>query len=201
MDNSTSTNQPDGCRFCQGARWVCERHNGRPWGVQGGCDCGARGMPCQFCNPNSDLPPGLEPDSGILTMELVYRDRGLSGTQIDVICGDLVIAGRLQATLPSVVARQEYFGAGLFFVTAAPPGFEHHGTAASSEIACLAVERNWETWLAAAGLQAQITQGGADIAANDAGSKGKSIGPRSIRFSWRSGFDNRLSDLVSRKQF
>ena len=133
-------------------------------------------------------------------MELVYRDRGLSGTQIDVICGDLVIAAVYKRTL-SVVAGQEYFWSWTFFVTAAPPGFEHHGTAASSEIACLAVERNWETWLAAAGLQAQITQGGADIAANDAGSKGKSIGPRSIRFSWRSGFGKRLSDLVSRKQF
>jgi hypothetical protein len=57
----------ENCRICKSARWVCERHSDRPWGVPGGCDCGAPGMPCALCNPSGgeddppDLPPGFVP--------------------------------------------------------------------------------------------------------------------------------------------
>jgi hypothetical protein len=45
--------------ICNGARWVCEAHPDRPWGITGECGCGEPGMPCAFCNPcgGIDDPP------------------------------------------------------------------------------------------------------------------------------------------------
>ena len=66
----------DLCPICKGARWVCEAHPDRPWGIQGECDCGEPGMPCKFCNPCGgpddppDCPAGLQAN-----MPLTYRDR------------------------------------------------------------------------------------------------------------------------------
>jgi hypothetical protein len=50
------------CPICRGARWVCEVHTNRPWGIEGGCDCPGPGMPCS-CNPSGgiDDPPELPP--------------------------------------------------------------------------------------------------------------------------------------------
>jgi hypothetical protein len=87
-------------------------------------------------------------------MTLNYRDRATSGTQLDVLCGDIVIANVYKATLTSTADGDAYWH-WTFYFTAQPPGFELHGTAASREIACLAVERNWEAWLKAAGLVEQ----------------------------------------------
>jgi hypothetical protein len=39
----------DDCPICKGARWVCETHPDRPWGIVGGCNC-ATATPC-VCNP------------------------------------------------------------------------------------------------------------------------------------------------------
>jgi hypothetical protein len=83
-------------------------------------------------------------------MPLTYRDRGTGDTQLDVLCGEIVIASVRKSF--SVVAKQEPYWQWTFNFTARPPGFELHGSAASREIACLAVERNWEAWLTAAGL-------------------------------------------------
>jgi hypothetical protein len=85
-------------------------------------------------------------------MPLTYRDRGSSGTQIEVLCGDIVIAIVYKGTLSATTGGDPYWN-WTFYFTARPPGFEMHGTAASREIACLAVERNWEAWLKAAGLR------------------------------------------------
>ena len=85
-------------------------------------------------------------------MPLTYRDRGTNGTQLDVLCGDIVIANGYKATLTSTVGGDAYWY-WTFYFTARPPGFELHGTAASREIACLAVERNWEAWVKAAALR------------------------------------------------
>ena len=84
-------------------------------------------------------------------MPLNYRDRGTSGTQLDVLCGDLVIANVYKATASLPMGGTVYWN-WTFYFTARPPGFALHGRAASREIACLAVERNWDAWLAAAGL-------------------------------------------------
>ena len=55
----------DDCPICQGAKWVCEVYPTAPWGIKGGCSCGALGVPCEFCNPSEgsddrpDMPPGF----------------------------------------------------------------------------------------------------------------------------------------------
>ena len=89
-------------------------------------------------------------------MALTYRDRGTSGTQLDVLCGDIVIANVYKATAALTVGGVVYWN-WTFYFTARPPGFELHGRAASREIACLAVERNWEAWLKAARLRDEAT--------------------------------------------
>ena len=42
------------CRNCDGAKWVCENHQNRPWeGMSNhldACHCGA-GAPCPECKP------------------------------------------------------------------------------------------------------------------------------------------------------
>jgi hypothetical protein len=61
----TSPSSREDCAMCKNARWVCEAHPDRPWGVEGGCRCGGAGMPCDFCNPAGglddppDMPPGF----------------------------------------------------------------------------------------------------------------------------------------------
>jgi len=44
------------CTICKGEGWVCENHDGTPWGGGDGC-CGGAGMPCA-CNPDGDPEPG-----------------------------------------------------------------------------------------------------------------------------------------------
>jgi hypothetical protein len=34
------------CPRCHDARWVCEDHMHRPWGIPRGCACGGAGAPC-----------------------------------------------------------------------------------------------------------------------------------------------------------
>lgn len=84
-------------------------------------------------------------------MGLLYRERGVSSTHFDIVSGDLVIGTLYQGTRPALT-NQPAFWHWTFFVMASPPGFEHRGTAADREIACLAIERNWEVWLKAARL-------------------------------------------------
>jgi hypothetical protein len=78
---------------------------------------------------------------------LVFRDKGTSGTQIDVLSNDLCIA-HIGKEVMSVVAGHD----GNFVVTVGPPGFQPHGHAETFEAAKASVERNWQLWLLAAGL-------------------------------------------------
>ena len=69
-------------------------------------------------------------------MTLTYRDRGASGTQIDAIAGNLCVATLYKASPPAKASTAKA-GDGAqwrwtFFLTAAPPGFEHQGDAALS---------------------------------------------------------------------
>ena len=61
-------------------------------------------------------------------MPLTYRDRGSSGTQLDIVSGDLVIGTVWKATL-SVTAGQAVEWRWTFRITAGPIGFQHHGIA------------------------------------------------------------------------
>jgi hypothetical protein len=48
------------CSICHDARWVCEDHPDRPWGITSGCNCGGAGTPCLACNPSDrDHPPQM----------------------------------------------------------------------------------------------------------------------------------------------
>jgi hypothetical protein len=84
-------------------------------------------------------------------MPLTYRDRGTSGTQLDIVSGDLVIGTLWKAALSATAAGTVNWR-WTFHITAGPPGFEHHGNAADITIARCMVEESWEAWLRAAGL-------------------------------------------------
>ena len=83
-------------------------------------------------------------------MPLTYRDRGFSGTQIDVIAGDVRIA-----TLWNNNARRSSGGEEwrwTFTMSAGPAGFAVQGEADSKADAQAAIAGTWERWVAAAGL-------------------------------------------------
>jgi hypothetical protein len=84
-------------------------------------------------------------------MTLTYRDRGASGTQIDVVAGKLCVATLYKVSSPAKASDGAHWR-WTFFLTAAPPGFEHQGHAASLVEAKGCVAENWSVWVAAAGL-------------------------------------------------
>ena len=84
-------------------------------------------------------------------MPLIYRDKGTSGTQLDVLCGNLRIA-HIGKRVLTPLTGQDVRWQWTFSVHAAPSGFQHSGHADTFEDAKAAVERNWQAWLTAAGL-------------------------------------------------
>ena len=83
-------------------------------------------------------------------MQLTFRERALLNTQVDVFSGQIAIA--LVYKVTSAPATSGELWSWTFLLSAAPAGFQHHGSQATRELACLSVERNWEAWLKAAGL-------------------------------------------------
>ena len=79
-------------------------------------------------------------------MPLVYRDKGSSGTQIQVLSGNLPIAHIGKAVL-SVTAGSAVYWSWNFAFSAGPPDFQAHGGAETFEAAKAQVERNWKLWL------------------------------------------------------
>jgi hypothetical protein len=73
-----------------------------------------------------------------------------SGTQLDIVVGKLIIGDRLQGRA-NCDNRARSVGCWTY-LTARPPGFEHHGRAETLEKAKFSVERNSQAWLDAAGL-------------------------------------------------
>lgn len=49
------------CPHCHGTKWVCEEHPAKPWTGDGFCGCGAAGMPCPRCQPETsrENPPDV----------------------------------------------------------------------------------------------------------------------------------------------
>jgi hypothetical protein len=84
-------------------------------------------------------------------MPLTYRGRGASGTQLDIVCGELVIGTLWKAVLSSTSGGAVSWR-WTFHITAGPPGFQHHGNAADVTIAKVMIEESWDAWLKAAGL-------------------------------------------------
>jgi hypothetical protein len=84
-------------------------------------------------------------------MALVFRDKGTSGTQIEVLSNDFCIV-HIGKEVMSVVAGHDVRWRWNFVVTVGPPGFQPHGHAETFEAAKASVERHWQLWLLAAGL-------------------------------------------------
>ena len=65
MSNSPKRKRPD-CPICRGARWICEVHKSRSWGILGGMRVRGAGQPCWNCNASEvpddppDMPPGFK---------------------------------------------------------------------------------------------------------------------------------------------
>ena len=84
-------------------------------------------------------------------MPLIYRDRGATGIQIDVMSGDVRIA-----TLWKHAGRGAREGGDWrwsFTMSVGPPGFEAHGREFSRVKAQYELERTWLRWVHDAGLQ------------------------------------------------
>jgi len=82
-------------------------------------------------------------------MPLTYRDRGTTGTQLDVMSGDVRI-GRISKDVLSLATVVSW--SWTIYIDAGPPGFMRHGSADTGEEAKVGFERNWQLWLTAAGL-------------------------------------------------
>lgn len=86
-------------------------------------------------------------------MQLTYHDRGTSGTQLDVVSGDVRIATLWKAMSSASASSDIESWQWTFTLSAGPPGFVVHGTAGSKEEAQVALEKTWQQWVDAAGLR------------------------------------------------
>ena len=84
-------------------------------------------------------------------MPLSCRDRGSRGTQLDIWSGGVVV-GKLWKTVSSVTAGQEPRW-NWSWQGGPSKGPEQHGTADTIDDAKSQLERQWQEWLLAAGLQ------------------------------------------------
>ena len=93
-------------------------------------------------------------------MPLIFRDKGASksGTQFEAVSGALCIGYVGKEVLSSTAGREQQWRWTLYIGSAAPPVLERHGHTSSSDEAKAALERNWQTWLKAAGLRDDATQ-------------------------------------------
>jgi hypothetical protein len=77
-------------------------------------------------------------------MTLVYRDRGTSRTQLDIVSGTAVVGQLCNAMFSSLAGGGEHWS----WTWGAGPakGPQQHGTAKAK------IEEQWRAWLEAAGL-------------------------------------------------
>jgi len=86
-------------------------------------------------------------------LNLTYRDKGTTGTQLAIYSHELCIGhvGKEFTSMMTDGTRSRWrwtFGLN----TAVPKGFPHHGTADTLDEAKVIIERAWAEWLSAAGL-------------------------------------------------
>ena len=85
-------------------------------------------------------------------MPLVYRDKGTSGTRLEVLSNELRLARIGKAMFSETAGGEAYWRWDFALTAGGPPGFQIHGHADTFEAAKADVERNWKLWLTAAGL-------------------------------------------------
>ena len=83
-------------------------------------------------------------------MTLTYRDRGTSGTQLDVMSGGVAVCSLRKNVLSGLVrdVRWEW----TWRLENGPPGWRKHDSAQTIEVAQSIIEQQWLAWLEAAGL-------------------------------------------------
>ena len=84
---------------------------------------------------------------------LTYRDRGTSGTQIEVLSGNEAVAFLWKGVL-SITAGQAVHWHWTFYAGPARDP-QRHGTAETIDEAKTKIEATWQAWLTAAGLREQ----------------------------------------------
>lgn len=84
-------------------------------------------------------------------MPLTYRDRGTSGTQLDIVSG-IAVVGRLWKAMLSVTAGSEARWNWTWHAGPAS-GTQAHGTADTIDEAKAKIEGQWRVWLKTAGLE------------------------------------------------
>jgi hypothetical protein len=84
---------------------------------------------------------------------LTYRDRGeaQSGTQLDILSGDIVICFLHKAILTTLVGQPTRWD-WTWRVDYGPPDWSKQGSAGSKDEALAAIEKEWHAWLEAAEL-------------------------------------------------
>ena len=93
-------------------------------------------------------------------MPLTYRDRGSSGTQLEIRCGAAVV-GRLWKAVLSVTAGQEVRWNWTWH-SGPSSGPQKHGTADTIDQAKAQLEQQWRAWLRAAELEEKVRGGPVD---------------------------------------
>jgi hypothetical protein len=85
-------------------------------------------------------------------MPLSYRDRGSSGTQLDVMSGEVVVCSLWKVMLEGV-SRDASAWFWTWRIEQVPPGWwQKHGRTETKEVAQAEIEQQWGAWLTAAGL-------------------------------------------------
>jgi hypothetical protein len=85
-------------------------------------------------------------------MTLTYRDRRTSGTQLDVMSGEIRVATLWNNKFAAKAGDGETWKWS-WTLSAGPPMFEVHGTANSKYEAQAVIEGEWRRWFDAAGLR------------------------------------------------
>ena len=83
-------------------------------------------------------------------MPLTFRDRGTSGTQLDILSGSIIVC-TLRKAMMSTDTRGERWD-WTWQISNGPPGFHIHDRADTKAQAQAEIERVWRAWLQAAGL-------------------------------------------------
>ncbi len=83
-------------------------------------------------------------------MPLTYRDRGSSGTQVNIVSGTAVLGSLWKAVLSVTVGQEARWNWTWHAGPASGP--QSHGTADTVEEAKAQLEEQWRAWLEAAGL-------------------------------------------------
>ena len=83
-------------------------------------------------------------------MPLTFRERGTSGTRLDVLSGEVVVCSLWKAMLSTDTRGERWDWS--WQIAKGPPGFAVHSHANTKAEAQAELERIWQRWLDAAGL-------------------------------------------------